>query len=224
MYGCNLFIDKSYALNHWSSSLLSSYSSLSHVDRMKMIHYATHDVMAFTFLIRSITEKWTFDKIESRKMNEIFVAFNSTKLSPCNDPDAEEISSDDEIYLNQLIEPNDFKNEQDNNNNNNDDENSLLPDQSEPIDVDYIPVINDDEPTERSQQEPESVNNNLLNDNELIVNDHYMVDDVNDKEEPASTEQRTKNQQRSVQARHRKNQRRNKALRRKRYYYSIKRK
>ncbi|CAF5161870.1 unnamed protein product, partial [Rotaria sp. Silwood1] len=61
---------------------------------------------------------------------EMFVAFNKNKLQPlqtltnkknkkikninvqklatlftCNDPDAEEISSDDEIYLNQLIEP-----------------------------------------------------------------------------------------------------------------------
>ncbi|CAF3242734.1 unnamed protein product [Rotaria sp. Silwood2] len=113
-------------------------------------------------------------------------------LFRCNDPDAEEISSDDEIYLNQLIEPNEI---------------ILVQDEIEPIDDDYVPV-----------------NNNLLNDNELIVNNHYMFDDVNDKEETTPTKKHTKNQQRSVQARHRKNQRRNKALKRKRYYYSIKRK
>ncbi|CAF5095562.1 unnamed protein product, partial [Rotaria sp. Silwood1] len=54
-YGCNLFLDKSCRLSNWSSSLTSSHSSLSHVDRMNMIHYATHDVMAVTFLIRPIT-------------------------------------------------------------------------------------------------------------------------------------------------------------------------
>ncbi|CAF3682874.1 unnamed protein product [Rotaria sp. Silwood1] len=136
MYGCNLFIDKSCKLNHSSLSLSSSHSSLSHADQKKMMHYATHDVMAVTFLIRPITKNWTFEKIKNRKISEMFVAFNSTKLPPlptsknkkikninmqkfatlfrCNNPEAEEISSDDEIYLNQLIEPNVFKNEQDN--------------------------------------------------------------------------------------------------------------
>jgi hypothetical protein len=79
-YGCKLLIDKSCTLGHWSSSLTSSYSSLSHEDQMKMIHYATHDAMAVTFLIRPITEKWTFEKIEERKMSKMFVAFNSIKL------------------------------------------------------------------------------------------------------------------------------------------------
>ncbi|CAF4643185.1 unnamed protein product [Rotaria sp. Silwood2] len=205
IYGCNLFIDKSCTLSHWSLSLTSNHSSLSHADRIKMTHYATHDVMAVTFLIRPITEKWTFDKIKNRKMNKMFVAFNSTKLPSLptsttkkkkiksinmqkfailfrsNDPDEEEISSDDEIYLNQVIEPNDFKHEQDNDNNNNNI--NLLQDQIEPIDDDYI-----------------LVNNNLLNDNELIVNNHYMVDDANDEEETAPTKKHTKNQQRSVQA------------------------
>jgi hypothetical protein len=57
----------------------------------------------------------------------------------------------------------------------------------------------------------------------LIVNNHYMVDDVNDKEKLAPTKKRTKNQRRSAQARHRKNHRRNTALKKKRHYYSIKR-
>ncbi|CAM4783593.1 unnamed protein product [Rotaria magnacalcarata] len=200
-----LFLDKSCKLCHWSSRLTSRHSSLSHVDRMNMIHYATRDVMAVTFLIRPITEQWTFDKLEIRKMNEMFVTFNSIKLPPlptskinrnkkiksinmqklttilrCNDPDVEEISSDDEIFLNQLVKPNDF---------------------------DYIPV-----------------NNNLLKDNELVVNNHYMVDDVNDKEETTQTKTHKKHQQRSVQARHRRNHQRNAALKKKRYYYSIKRK
>ncbi|CAF4588549.1 unnamed protein product, partial [Rotaria magnacalcarata] len=45
-----------------------------------MIHYVTHDVMAVTLLIRPITERWTFEKIKLRQMNEMFVAFTSIKL------------------------------------------------------------------------------------------------------------------------------------------------
>ncbi|CAF3705411.1 unnamed protein product [Rotaria socialis] len=153
------------SLNHWSSSLTSSHSSLSRVDRINMIHYATHDVIAATLLIRPITERWAFEKLKIIKMNEMFIALNSIKLPPlptsknkkiknintqklntilrCNDPDVEDISWDDEIYLNQLVKPND---------------------------IDYIPV-----------------NNRLLKDNELVVNNHYMIDDVNDKEETAPT-------------------------------------
>ncbi|CAF1179742.1 unnamed protein product [Adineta steineri] len=77
LYGFNLFINKTYQLSHWSLSLTSSYSLLSHEDRKKMIRYATHDVMAVTFLIRPITEKWTFKKIKNRMNNEIFIIFNS---------------------------------------------------------------------------------------------------------------------------------------------------
>lgn len=47
-----------------------------------MIRYAIYDVMAVTFLIRPITEQWTFEKIKNRKMNEMFVAFKSIKLPP----------------------------------------------------------------------------------------------------------------------------------------------
>lgn len=117
------------------------------------------------------------------------------------DPDVEEILSEDDIYLNQLIEPNDLKNEHDNINNVND-EISLLQDQIEPIDIDYVPIIIDDEPTERiQQQEPDPFNNDLLNENELIVNNHYMVDNVNDEEEQVPTKPRiSKHQTRSAEA------------------------
>ena len=95
---------------------------------MKMIHYATHDVMAVTFLIRPITATWSFEKTANRKIHEMFVAFDSVKLPTLStatsikkkinninaqklsniltstDLDIESISSDDEIYLNQLIE------------------------------------------------------------------------------------------------------------------------
>ncbi|CAF0945456.1 unnamed protein product [Rotaria sp. Silwood1] len=239
MYGCKLFIDKSCRLSHWSLSLSSSHSSLSHVERMKMIHYATHDVMAVTFLVRPITEQWTFEKIKNRKMNEMLVAFNSIKLPPlstsknkkikninmqkfatlfrCNDPAAEQISSDDEIYLNQLIEPNDFKNEQD---------------QIEPIDVDYTPVINDDEPTEPIQQREPEPTEQELNGIELIINAENQLEEHHDNEGIKPNEGLEKNppkrknkphrhRERSQAARKRKNKKRTKKLRLHRYRYCV---
>ncbi|CAF2027251.1 unnamed protein product [Rotaria magnacalcarata] len=84
---CDCHPPSPYTINelcHWSSSLTSRHSSLSHVTRMSMIHYATHDVLAVTLLIRPITERWTFDQIniKLRRMNEMFVAFDSIKLPP----------------------------------------------------------------------------------------------------------------------------------------------
>ena len=99
----------------------------------------------------------------------MFIAFNSTKLPPlstskhnqnnkkikniniqkltklinCNNPNTEEILSDDEIYLNQLIEPHDLKMEHDDISND-DDEINLLEDQSEATES-------------MQQQEPEQV-------------------------------------------------------------------
>ena len=79
-YGCKLFIDKSCTLSHWSASLTSSHSSLSRKEQIKMVHYATHDVMAVTYLIRPITEKWTFKQLEERKLSEMFITFKAIKL------------------------------------------------------------------------------------------------------------------------------------------------
>jgi hypothetical protein len=246
-YGCKLFIDKSCTLGKWSSSLSSSHSSLSHEDQVKMINYATHDAMAVTFLIRPITEKWTFKKIEERNMSEMFNAFNSIKLPPlstttstkkklkninvqklskifkCLGSDIESISSDDEIYLNQLAEPVKETKTQDV---------KPVDDDLEPISEDEIhhsqliePITNTKtEDVEQMDDDYIPVNDDLLNDNKLIVNNHDMVDDANDEEEPTPTEKRTKNQQRSLQARKRRNHLRNTALKKQRYYYSIKRK
>ncbi|CAF4359068.1 unnamed protein product, partial [Rotaria magnacalcarata] len=200
-YACNLFLDKSCRLSHWSSSLTSRHSSLSHVTRMSMIHYATHDVLAVTLLIRPITERWTFDqiKIKLRRMNEMLVAFDSIKLPPlptsknkkikninmqnlvtilrCNDPDVEDISSDDEIYLNQMVKPNDF-----------------------------VPV---------------PVNNDALHNPELLVNNHSMVVDINDDAPIAPTTIRKKHQHRSDAARQRRNRKRNYIHRLHRYLYIL---
>jgi hypothetical protein len=130
-----------------------------------------------------------------------------SKILKCLDSDIESISSDDEIYFNQLVEPAKITRTQN----------------VEPIDDDYIQVINDD-----INDNELIVNNHYMvddvNGNELIVNNHYMVDDVDDKEKPVPTKKRTKNQQRSVEGRHRKNHRRNTALKMQRYIYPIRRK
>jgi len=128
IYGCNLFIDKTNTLAHWSHGLTPGNSSLSHARRLRMVHYAIHDVMAVTYLIRPITEYWSFKQIKEIKIEEIFIRFQSTKLPPLRKPpsrkktkninvqklkkifenidsDIEPISSDEEIYLNNLIAP-----------------------------------------------------------------------------------------------------------------------
>ncbi|CAF3330426.1 unnamed protein product [Rotaria socialis] len=198
-YACNLFLDKSCRLSHWSSSLTSRHSSLSHVTRTNMIHYATHDVMAVTLLIRPITERWTFEQIKLRKMNQMFVAFDSIKLPPlptsknkkikninmqtlntilrCNDPDVEDISSDDEIYFNQLVQCND---------------------------VVHVPV-----------------NNDALHGDDLLVNNHYMVVDVTDDEATAPPAICRKHQHRSDAARQRRNRKRNYIHRLHRYFHIL---
>ena len=211
LYGCNLFIDKSCTLSHWSSSLRSRHSSLTQQDRMKMINYATDDVMAATFLIRPITEAWTFEKIANQKISQIFVAFDSVKLPPLStatsikrkskninvqklstiltstDPDSESISSDDEIYLNQLIEPamNDYhRAEQIKNNDTGDDV-----------------IINDN------------------NDDEMIsVNNHIVV--VNEVVNPPEhQQQQSEKKRRSFEAKRKKNRKRNMQLRLTRFKY-----
>ena len=197
LYGCNLFIDKSYTLSHWSSSLTSSHSSLSQQERMKMIHYAIHDIMAVTFLIRPITEAWTLEKIANRKISEMSVAFDSvkfpslsratsikkksknlnvqklSKILTSTDPDIESISSDDDIYLNQLIEP----------------------------------VRND-------YHREEQVKNN--DDEMMSVNSHIVA--VNDVVNPPEQQQSEK-KRRSFEAKQKKNRKRNMQLRLTRFKY-----
>ncbi len=246
-YGCNLFIDKSCTLSHWSLSLSSSNSPLSHANRMKMIHYATHDAMAVTFLIRPITEKWTFDDIKNRKMNEMFVAFKSTKLPPLptsttkkkkikninlnkfskllahNEADLEPISSDEEIYLNQLIKPNDLKIKQDDIIDN-DDGISLLQD---PIESIQQQELNDKQELNVKQ---DLNNEQQLNDIELIINEENQLGEHHDNEEIKTNEGLQENpskrrnrphRERTQASRQRKNKKRNVQRRKYRYRQSI---
>jgi hypothetical protein len=135
MFAGKLFIDKSCQLSHWAAGLSSHRSSLSSGKQQRMIQYAVHDVIAVTYLIRPITENWTFERIRKRRMDEIFIGFESTelpslpssiskkkikslnvqklaKIFKCTDSDIESISDDDdEIYLNQLIGPVDINHE-----------------------------------------------------------------------------------------------------------------
>ncbi|CAF1536913.1 unnamed protein product, partial [Adineta steineri] len=117
LYIFNLFIDKTYQRSNWSSSL-SSKSSLSSEQQQNMIHYAVHDVLAVTYLIRPVLERWSFIKLKHRMVNEIFISFEKIQM-PSPPPsttiqkknkikninwDIESISSDDEVYVNQLVD------------------------------------------------------------------------------------------------------------------------
>lgn len=231
-YGCKLFIDKSCTLSNWTSSLSSSRSSLSHEDQVKMVNYATHDAMAVTFLIRLITEKWTFKKIEERKMGEMFIAFNSIKLPPlrtptsskkkikninvqklskifkCTDSDIESISSDDEIYLNQLNEPvmNDYH----------------LEDQIKNDNVIQDAIQNlDDEHVELEIELPTAdiIMDENNDDGVESVGHHIVV--ANEVDNPPDQQQQRHRKRRSDQARKKKNQKRNNQLRFTRYKYYL---
>jgi len=229
IYSKHLFIDKSIRMNNWAGGLTNKDTKLSSSRRKNMINYAVNDVLATTMLIRPILEDWSLEMVQKIKIEDLYVQFKSipppqlpqkTKKIKKNintqkfisalfgDNDLEPIS-DDEIYCSQIIEPTI--------------NNNLLND-VEPTDDNYIPInnnlLNDVEPTDDNYI---PIDNNLLNDNELIVNNHYMVDDVDDKEETTPTNKRKKNRQRSAQARNRKNHRRNTKLKKKRFYYSIKR-
>ncbi|CAF1528746.1 unnamed protein product [Adineta ricciae] len=121
-YAYKLHLDKTYRLNHCSI--------LSYPDQRKMVKYAVHDVLAVTFLLRPIMENWTFKMIETRNMKEVFVAFESIELAQLQttikkkkkknidvekltgifavgDSDIEPISSDEEVYLHQIIQQDD---------------------------------------------------------------------------------------------------------------------
>ncbi|CAF3940867.1 unnamed protein product [Rotaria sp. Silwood1] len=257
LYSFNLFIDKTSTLSHWSYGLTSIGSSLTYAQRTKMINYAKYDVMAVTYLIRPITEQWSFTRTKESNIEEMFITFQSTRPPPlrqlksknkknkkskniniqqfaalfsCNDPEAEEIPSGDEIYLNQLIEPNDYRDEQNNNNNN---KINLLQDQIERIDADYILIINADEPIERiqQQQQGELVAENYYQEGESMEEDHYQehASVINDDEplqvvnEPEQVQRRPRHR-RSAQSRNRKNRKHNQFRRKFRFRYTIRRK
>ena len=134
-YASGLIIQKECTMSHWAQSLTSSNSSLSYSTQQKMIEYAKEDVMAVVFLIRPILEQWSFTMIQQRRINEAFMAFEPTKLPPLPQPNKKKKknknidlgtfsrllngknvdpgSSDEEIYLCQLIQPRDTTNNDD---------------------------------------------------------------------------------------------------------------
>ncbi|CAF4249392.1 unnamed protein product [Adineta steineri] len=80
LFELNHFPDLS-SISNWSSSL-SSNSSLSNEQQQNMIHYATHDVLAVTYLIRPVLERWSFIKLKNRMVNEIFISFEKIQMPP----------------------------------------------------------------------------------------------------------------------------------------------
>ncbi|CAF1246123.1 unnamed protein product [Rotaria sordida] len=220
LYSFNLFIDKTSTMSHWSYGLSSIGSSLTHAQRTKMINYAKYDVMAVTYLIRPITEQWSFTGTKESSIEEMFITFQSTRPPPLRQPKSKKkkkiliFKNYDEIYLNQLIESNDFRNEQNNDNNNNNNKINLLQDQTESIDIDYLSVMNDDEPLqvidELGQDDDDQVNS---------VNNHsVIVDGMNN---PNEHHQQRIKKKRSLQAKQKKNRKRNNKLRSLRYKYYL---
>jgi hypothetical protein len=125
IYSTHLFIDKSCRMNNWAGGLTNNNTKLSSSRRKNMISYAAKDVLATTILIRPILEDWSFDMFKKIKIDDLYVQFKSTPppqlpqkikkiknnintqkfISALFEHDDLEPISDDEIYLNQLMEP-----------------------------------------------------------------------------------------------------------------------
>ena len=220
-YGCKLSLDKSTTMGNWSSSLNSCHSSLSYEVQKKMVRYAVNDVMAVSFLARPIAEKWTFKQVESRSMKEALLGFNlvkfpqlstpqskKTKIKNLNvgtlskimlrlDPDLDSNCSDEEIYLEQIINqpPCDYQRE-DQDEFNNVEVDRLLPEENL-VDVEVKMYEKDEE--------------------QMIVDNHEVV--VNEVETPPV--ERRPSGKRSKQAKAKRNKRHNNRLRFKRYEYPL---
>ncbi|CAF1667816.1 unnamed protein product [Adineta ricciae] len=228
---CELYIGKSCTLSHWSQPLSFRNSTLSYHKRKEMINYSVHDVIAVTYLVRPISEHWTFDQIKHRNMDELFKAFELIKLPltpmplnkkkkakninvhkiakilQCNQSDIESIS-DDEIYLNQLIAPT-FD--------------VVIP--PEPVDGEIslqgTPSTRHDRESienirpDLATVESEKARTTMGKDCQMVRVDQAQEDIA------SSRTNRSKHQQRSHEARHRKNQKHNKQRRKYRYQHSI---
>ncbi|CAF1435460.1 unnamed protein product [Rotaria sordida] len=229
LYSFNLFLDKTSTLSHWSYGLSSIGSSLTHAERTKMINYAKYDVMAVTYLIRPITEQWSFTRTKESSIEETFITFQSTRPPPLrqpkskkkikninvqklskiftsiNDSDYELISSEDEIYLNQLIEPVVNVHHPGDQINNDDMAQDIIRDLDDDvelqIEVPTTDVIMDD----NNDDEVESVDNHIV-----VVNEEVNT--------PEHQQQRVR-KKRSFETKQKKNRKRNMQLRVTRFTY-----
>ena len=229
LYSTHLFIDKSSRLNYWAGGLTNKNTTLSSSRRKNMINYAVNDVLATTILIRPILEKWSFEMVQKMKIEDFYVQFKSTppphvpqkikkiKKNVNNQKfinalfgngDLEPIS-DDEIYLNQLVEPamNDYHLE-------------------EPVkndDVTHDIIQNLDAGGGELQLEiptADVIMNDIINiDGGESVDSHIVV--VNEVEHPPEQQQQQQRnrKRRSIQGKQRKNKKRNTKLRLTRFKY-----
>jgi hypothetical protein len=222
IYVSGLFIDKSITVNYWSTLLDPEHSTISNTTLEQRIRYLINDCLATTYLSKPVVDYWTFDKLTKTNFSDLFTSLSemSSNINNNNIKITISCSSKTTNKIRNNIDGQMFKNILDK-------DLDLISDESdlEQISDEEIQLNQLIEPTERiQQQEPDPFNNDLLNENELIVNSHYMVDNVNDEEEQVPTKPRiSKHQTRSAEARHRKNQKRNKTQKKKRYYYSIRR-
>jgi hypothetical protein len=232
LYSFNLFIDKTSTMSHWSYGLSSFGSSLTHAQRTKMINYAKYDVMAVTYLIRPITEQWSFTRTKESSIEEMFITFQSTRPPPLrqqkskkkikninvqklskiftsiNDSDYEIIASDDEIYLNQLIEPAvNVHHPEDQINNDN-------------MAQDVIRDLDDDVNVKLQIEEP-TIDVIKNDDDDYVdnVNNHSVV--VDGMNNPIEHHQQRIKKKRSLQAIQKKNRKRNQTRRLHRYRYYV---
>ncbi|CAF4186214.1 unnamed protein product [Rotaria sordida] len=196
-----------------------------------MIHYEIYDCFAVTYFIRPVTLYWTFQQVTKINILDSFQALppssrannnsantniNQQIIKNIND-DIELISdddnNDDEITVNQCIKitiNNDILYEEISSDDNR--FNKALPNNNESL----YEAISDDDNEPNPALPP--------NDNDLRVNNHDMVDDVNDYEQQQQSltkKRQLHSRTRSAEARKRRNRKRNLYFRMQRYRYFI---
>jgi hypothetical protein len=195
IYTYGFFLDKSMTLNQWSEDLDPIYSTLSSMKRDKMIRYAIFDCFATTYLGRPVTQYWTFQQAANSDIADLFRA-SLLPLSQIND-NKTNTNINTQAFKNTIDDDIEFVSSDD------DDEILLaqcINNDNEPITMPLLP--ND-------------------NDIELSVNNHNVVEDVNEEEQQQHVPMKSKSRRkrRSMEAQKYRNRKRNNVLRSLRYRY-----
>ncbi|CAF2977863.1 unnamed protein product [Rotaria sp. Silwood2] len=211
IYAAHMFIDKSSTVNNWAAGLTPNNSTLSYGRRKKMINYAIYDCFSTTYLIRPYLHHlnhYHYQQLIQQIKKIIKKNINLQKLFNFNDDDLQPVSDDDEIYLNQLIEP--VTNEQPGNETISNDEQEFTGQN----------VVNDVELI--SDEDDEIIIDNNQEGQPAEENDNDEIPPAAVVEEKLPTTKRNRpHRQRSMASRQRRNRKRNNTHRKRRYQHYI---
>ncbi|CAF3494634.1 unnamed protein product, partial [Rotaria socialis] len=143
IYTCQLFIDKSMAVNSWARELDPHHSTLPTTTREKMLRYAIYDCFTTTYLARPVLEDWTFEKVKNINVLNLFQASSFTS------PSLSSLHQANNTIIHTTINPQTFKNVIDNDlefiSEDSDDEITINQCRTSPVNTALYEQISDDE-------------------------------------------------------------------------------